>query len=180
MSQKMRAPPIAASIFARVADAFPPGYQQDFSAEQAVDDLARLDGLSEGQLSMRLWTEDMEFRVLPDPVPPRAREPVLYKVVVRDRAEAYAEAARLGAPTALQVADRFHLLHNLADTLTQVFTAHAPALAQLKAQCTAAPTPVHDPTDPAAAPEPSSVPRNPRFGLRSLNSETSAGPAFER
>ena len=36
-------------------------------------------------LSMRLLTEDMEFRVLPDPVPPRAREPVKYKVVVRDR-----------------------------------------------------------------------------------------------
>ncbi|HEX9565030.1 MAG TPA: hypothetical protein VF981_13695 [Gemmatimonadaceae bacterium] len=36
-------------------------------------------------LSMRLLTEDMEFRVLPDPVPPRAREPVRYKVVVRDR-----------------------------------------------------------------------------------------------
>jgi transposase len=83
------------------------------------------------------------------------------EVVVRDRAEAYAEAARLGAPTALQVADRFHLLQNLADTLTQVFTAHAPALAQLKAQRMAAPTPVHDPTDPAVAPEPASVPLAP-------------------
>ena len=32
------------------------GYQEDFSAEQAVDDLVRLDGLSEGQLALRLWT----------------------------------------------------------------------------------------------------------------------------
>src|SRR4029453_14606586 len=46
----------AEKLLARVADAFPAGYQQDFTAEQAVDDLARLDGLSEGQLSMRLWT----------------------------------------------------------------------------------------------------------------------------
>jgi glutamate dehydrogenase len=46
----------AEKLLARVADAFPSGYQQDFSAEQAVDDLARLDGMSEGQLSMRLWT----------------------------------------------------------------------------------------------------------------------------
>src|SRR5215218_5092295 len=46
----------AERMFARVADAFPAGYQQDFSAEQAVDDLARLDGLTQGQLSMRLWT----------------------------------------------------------------------------------------------------------------------------
>ena len=36
-------------------------------------------------LSMKLLTEDMELRVLPDPVPPRAREPVRYTVVVRDR-----------------------------------------------------------------------------------------------
>src|SRR3954470_5551981 len=43
-------------MLARVADAFPAGYQQDLSAEQAVDDLARLDGMTEGQLSMRLWT----------------------------------------------------------------------------------------------------------------------------
>jgi transposase len=83
------------------------------------------------------------------------------EVVVRDRAEAYAEAARLGAPAACQVADRFHLLHNLADVLTQVFTAHAPELAQLTAQHMADPTPVHDPTGPAAAPEPASVPLAP-------------------
>jgi transposase len=83
------------------------------------------------------------------------------EVYVRDRAEAYAEAARLGAPAACQVADRFHLLHNLADVLTQVFTAHAPALAQLTAQHIADPTPVHDPTCPTAAPEPASVPLAP-------------------
>ncbi|SOD95254.1 NAD-glutamate dehydrogenase [Blastococcus haudaquaticus] len=46
----------AEKLLARVADAFPAGYQQDFPPEQAVDDLARLDGLGEGQLSMRLWT----------------------------------------------------------------------------------------------------------------------------
>jgi transposase len=83
------------------------------------------------------------------------------EVYVRDRAEAYAEAARLGAPTACQVADRFHLLHNLADALTQVFTAHAPQLARLNPQRVAAPMPVHDPTCPTAAAEPSSVPLAP-------------------
>ena len=46
----------AERMLARVADAFPAAYQEDFSAEQAVDDLARLDGLAEGQLSLRLWT----------------------------------------------------------------------------------------------------------------------------
>ncbi|SDF46835.1 glutamate dehydrogenase [Blastococcus fimeti] len=43
-------------LFARVADAFPAAYQEDFAAERAVDDLATLDGLTEGQLALRLWT----------------------------------------------------------------------------------------------------------------------------
>src|SRR6476661_8592224 len=43
----------AEKLLARVADAFPASYQADFSAEQAVDDLERLDGLKDGQLSLR-------------------------------------------------------------------------------------------------------------------------------
>jgi transposase len=84
------------------------------------------------------------------------------EVYVRDRAEAYAEGARLGAPAACQVADRFHLLHNLADVLTDVFRGHTPQLAHINAQCTAVPTPLHDPDSPATGLSLSSVPLAPQ------------------
>jgi transposase len=42
------------------------------------------------------------------------------QVVSRDRAGAYAEGARRGAPQALQVADRFHLFCNMTQVLQRV------------------------------------------------------------
>jgi len=52
-------------------------------------------------------------------------------IVARDRAEAYAAGIRQGAPDATQVADRFHLLKNLAAALQEVFSAHHREIDQL-------------------------------------------------
>jgi transposase len=46
------------------------------------------------------------------------------EIVARDRAGAYADGIRQGAPEAIQVADRFHLLCNASDALKPVFDRH--------------------------------------------------------
>ena len=55
------------------------------------------------------------------------------KIVARDRADAYAAGIRQGAPAAVQVADRFHLLQHLAGALEQVFSTHRQDLETLNA-----------------------------------------------
>ena len=52
------------------------------------------------------------------------------QIIARDRASAYAEAARQGAPQAVQVADRWHLLRNLRDALAHLLSRHSSVMEQ--------------------------------------------------
>jgi len=75
---------------------------------------------------------DLERRVPIELLPDRAEATVRHwleahpevQIISRDRAPQYAEAARLGAPQAVQVIDRWHLLKNLGEAVQRVLTRH--------------------------------------------------------
>ena len=75
------------------------------------------------------------------------------EILSRDRSKAYKRGMSEGAPEAIQVADRFHLLQNLEEVLEKVFKGHDPALkrverAQLQAEGRAVPPPLDPQCDP--------------------------------
>jgi transposase len=85
-----------------------------------VDDFAFRRRMSYGSILV-----DLERRAVVDLLPDRAAGTLAawlqshpgVEVVSRDRATAYAQAVRDAAPAATQVADRFHLIGNLRETL---------------------------------------------------------------
>lgn len=84
------------------------------------------------------------------------------EIVSRDRSESYAQAARTGAPNAVQVADRFHLVRNVGEAFKKLLSSRrwkAPPT-----DCASEDTEVHPKPSDELVEEPS--PKSP--GLRKL------------
>ena len=90
-----------------------------------IDDWAKRKGRSYGTILV-----DLEQRVPIELLPDREEATVRYwfeahpevGIISRDRAPQYAEAARVGAPQAVQIVDRWHVLKNLGEAVQRVLT----------------------------------------------------------
>jgi transposase len=113
-----------------------------------IDDWAKRKGRSDGTILV-----DLERRVPIELLSDREEATVRQwleahpevQIICRDRAPQYAEAARLGAPQAIQVVDRWHLLKNLGEAVQRILTRHRQQMEEATwrmrdAQSTSAPT----------------------------------------
>jgi transposase len=120
-----------------------------------VDDWARKRGRTYGTILV-----DQERHTVVDLLPERTAQALTtwlqdhpgVEILCRDRAGAYADGARQGAPGAIQVADRWHLLVNLREALERLLTRHHAAVHAAAADLLPAPSvPPTINDEPAAA-----------------------------
>jgi transposase len=123
-----------------------------------VDDWARKRGRTYGTLLV-----DQERHTVVDLLPARTAEALAawlrehpgVEIVCRDRAGAYADGVRQGAPQAIQVADRWHVLVNLREAIERLLTRKHAAVRAAAGDLVPPPapnaTPPAEPGEPDAA-----------------------------
>jgi transposase len=100
-----------------------------------VDDFALRKGHQYGTILVNLETHQ-PIALLPD----RSAETLAdwlkahpgVEILSRDRSKTYRRGMNEGAPKAIQVADRFHLLHNLEETLEKALKGHTQVLRRVE------------------------------------------------
>lgn len=113
-----------------------PGCSQTSPEEIGIDDFAFRKGQTYGTIIINLQTRT-PMDLLPDrekaTVEKWLRDHPGAKVVSRDRSAVYAQAIREGAPEAVHVADRFHLIKNLMETLLEQISKESKAIREVLA-----------------------------------------------
>jgi transposase len=128
-----------------------------------IDDWAKRKGHTYGTIIV-----DLESHRPVDVLPDRTAQTVAVwmqahpevKIVTRDRAEAYASGVKQGAPQAIQVADRWHLLKNLREAAEEELRGR-PILPWRPPIETSAAEPTSSPLDPEPVPSPPIYPNTP-------------------
>jgi transposase len=129
-----------------------------------VDDWALCTGHTYGTILV-----DLEAHRIVDLLPDRCAETLAQwlqahpgvAVIARDRFSAYAEGASAGAPEAVQVTDRFHLLGNLRELYARVLERHPGGLHAAVVAPEEAVAAVEAPRAPVAAKDVPEIPRAP-------------------